>query len=129
MRGRSDKDSWVSYDYVWDLVWLKGLLTVDVLYDCVENMWLDCWIDMHCDNAFEHGRYVLCMVCDMFCENVRHYIECIWFMIYVLVCEACGENNYACELLCVGILLCNLDLVVISHPSAVWMMLYEAFTD
>ena len=47
-------------------------------------------------------------------------------MIYVLVDRACGENNVACEFLCVGILLCNLDLVVISHPSAVWIMLYEA---
>ena len=47
-------------------------------------------------------------------------------MLYVLVYEVCGENNDACEFICVGILLCNLGLVVISHPSAVWMMLYEA---
>ena len=50
------------------------------------------------------------------------YITMIVFitfgMLYVYVCDACGENIYACEFLCVYILLCNLDLVVISHPSA-----------
>ena len=39
-------------------------------------------------------------------------------MLYVLVYEIGGENIYACGSICFGILLCNLGLVVISHPSA-----------